>query len=140
MYICILDLSKNFMTLVSPSTKKRETSKTFFGPLLNKFIENRPITIELKNNIVLIGVIREIDDLLNVKLEKPKYIGDKKASYPFLNDFDGESIEYTYIRGSSIKYIFLENIKSNMDKLIKESQKLTTELLSNTDIGPLQLS
>ncbi|CAD2099079.1 U6 snRNA-associated Sm-like protein LSm2, putative [Plasmodium vinckei] len=80
---------------------------TFFQQLAEK---NQHITIELKNDLQISGVLHSVDQYLNIKLTNISVNNPEK--YPHLL-----SIKSCFVRGSVVRYVFLPSNEVNIDKL-----------------------
>ncbi|EAA16362.1 Sm protein, putative [Plasmodium yoelii yoelii] len=80
---------------------------TFFQQLAEK---NQHITIELKNDLQISGVLHSVDQYLNIKLTNISVNNPEK--YPHLL-----SIKSCFVRGSVVRYVFLPSNEVNVEKL-----------------------
>ncbi|KAL9112071.1 MAG: hypothetical protein Q9227_003691, partial [Pyrenula ochraceoflavens] len=68
---------------------------SFFKTLLN-----HSLTIELKNDLILTGTLKSVDQYLNIKLDDISVADELK--YPHLS-----SVKNVFIRGSVVRYVYL---------------------------------
>ncbi|GKY94740.1 U6 snRNA-associated Sm-like protein LSm2 [Mayamaea pseudoterrestris] len=66
---------------------------SFFKTLVGK-----EVAVELKNDVVLMGVLHSVDQYLNIKLLQVRVVNPEK--YPQLT-----ALENCFIRGSVVRYI-----------------------------------
>lgn len=66
-----------------------------------KTLESKQVTIELKNDLEIKGILHSVDQYLNCKLQQVKVLnGDK---HPHLN-----SVSNVFIRGSVVRYVHID--------------------------------
>ncbi|WEJ94082.1 U6 snRNA-associated Sm-like protein LSm2 [Yamadazyma tenuis] len=65
-----------------------------------KTLVDQEVTVELKNDMEIKGVLKSVDQYLNLKLDNISCTNDVK--YPHLN-----SVKNLFIRGSTVRYIHL---------------------------------
>ncbi|KAF7845865.1 hypothetical protein BT93_L0257 [Corymbia citriodora subsp. variegata] len=66
-----------------------------------KTLVNTPLTIELKNDILIRGTLKSIDQYLNIKLDDITVLNEEK--YPHLS-----AVRNIFIRGSVVRYVHLD--------------------------------
>ncbi|KAH6691600.1 small nuclear ribonucleoprotein LSM2 [Plectosphaerella plurivora] len=65
-----------------------------------KTLIDQEVTVELKNDIQIRGVLKSVDQYLNIKLEDIQVVEELK--YPHLS-----SVKNVFIRGSVVRYVHL---------------------------------
>lgn len=65
-----------------------------------KTLTNQTVTIELKNDIRIRGILKSVDQYLNIKLDDIEVLD--LAKYPHLS-----SVKNMFIRGSVVRYVML---------------------------------
>ncbi|OAA32765.1 small nuclear ribonucleoprotein LSM2 [Moelleriella libera RCEF 2490] len=70
-------------------------SHSFFKTLIDQ-----EVTVELKNDIQLKGILKSVDQYLNIKLDDISVVEEPK--YPHLS-----SVKTVFIRGSVVRYVHL---------------------------------
>ncbi|KAI9179339.1 uncharacterized protein BJ171DRAFT_515203 [Polychytrium aggregatum] len=65
-----------------------------------KTLVGQPVTIELKNDLQIRGVLVSVDQFLNIKLDDIKVIDEQK--FPHM-----ASVRNCFIRGSVVRYVQL---------------------------------
>ncbi|KAG7050237.1 U6 snRNA-associated Sm-like protein LSm2 [Colletotrichum scovillei] len=71
------------------------TPASFFKTLID-----HEVTVELKNDIQIRGILKSVDQYLNIKLEEISVVEELK--YPHLS-----SVKNVFIRGSVVRYVHL---------------------------------
>lgn len=66
-----------------------------------KTLTNTPITLELKNDILIRGTLKSVDQYLNLKLDDIQVLNEDK--YPHLS-----SVRNIFVRGSVVRYVHLD--------------------------------
>ncbi|RKF61067.1 U6 snRNA-associated Sm-like protein LSm2 [Erysiphe neolycopersici] len=65
-----------------------------------KTLVDHEVTVELKNDILIKGTLKSVDQYLNIKLEEIQVLDDLK--HPHL-----ASVKNVFIRGSVVRYVHL---------------------------------
>ncbi|KUJ11130.1 small nuclear ribonucleoprotein LSM2 [Mollisia scopiformis] len=65
-----------------------------------KTLVDQEVTVELKNDILLRGTLKSVDQYLNIKLDQISVVDELK--YPHLS-----SVKNVFIRGSVVRYVHL---------------------------------
>ncbi|KAK0376013.1 U6 snRNA-associated Sm-like protein LSm2 [Colletotrichum paranaense] len=65
-----------------------------------KTLIDHEVTVELKNDIQIRGILKSVDQYLNIKLEEIAVVEELK--YPHLS-----SVKNVFIRGSVVRYVHL---------------------------------
>lgn len=65
-----------------------------------KTLVDQEVTVELKNDIEIKGVLKSVDQFLNLKLDNISCVNEDK--YPHL-----KSIKNLFIRGSTVRYVHI---------------------------------
>ncbi|KAK7403376.1 U6 snRNA-associated Sm-like protein LSm2 [Neonectria magnoliae] len=65
-----------------------------------KTLIDHEVTVELKNDIQLKGILKSVDQYLNIKLDDIQVVDELK--YPHLS-----SVKNVFIRGSVVRYVHL---------------------------------
>jgi small nuclear ribonucleoprotein (snRNP)-like protein len=65
-----------------------------------KTLTNTPLTVELKNDLMIRGTLKSVDQYLNIKLDDITILNE--AQYPHLS-----SVKNIFIRGSVVRYVHL---------------------------------
>ena len=78
---------------------------------LFKTLTNTPLTVELKNDLLIRGTLKSCDQYLNIKLDDITVLNE--AKYPHLS-----SVRNIFIRGSVVRYVYLD--ASRVDKGLLE--------------------
>ncbi|KAL9067540.1 MAG: hypothetical protein Q9161_006818 [Pseudevernia consocians] len=65
-----------------------------------KTLVDHEVTVELKNDISIKGVLKSVDQFLNIKLDDIQVVEELK--YPHLS-----SVKNVFIRGSVVRYVHL---------------------------------
>mmetsp|Transcript_7519 Transcript_7519/g.20010 ORF Transcript_7519/g.20010 Transcript_7519/m.20010 type:complete len:94 (+) Transcript_7519:189-470(+) len=65
-----------------------------------KTLVGKEVTVELKNDLAITGVLHSVDQYLNIKLNNTKVVNEIK--YPHMM-----SVKNCFIRGSVVRYIQL---------------------------------
>ncbi|PNP57143.1 hypothetical protein THARTR1_02985 [Trichoderma harzianum] len=65
-----------------------------------KTLIDHEVTVELKNDIQLKGILKSVDQYLNIKLDDIQVVEELK--YPHLS-----SVKNVFIRGSVVRYVHL---------------------------------
>ncbi|KAK3311127.1 uncharacterized protein B0T15DRAFT_388345 [Chaetomium strumarium] len=81
--------------LVLGSQKKLTRKHSFFKTLID-----HEVTVELKNDIQIRGVLKSVDQYLNIKLDNIQVLEELK--YPHLS-----AVKNVFIRGSVVRYVHL---------------------------------
>lgn len=81
--------------LILRRTEQRIRHCSFF-----KTLTNQTVTIELKNDIRIRGILKSVDQYLNIKLDDIEVLD--LAKYPHLS-----SVKNMFIRGSVVRYVML---------------------------------
>ncbi|KAF7555368.1 hypothetical protein G7Z17_g2193 [Cylindrodendrum hubeiense] len=76
-----------------------------------KTLIDHEVTVELKNDIQLKGVLKSVDQYLNIKLDDIQVVDELK--YPHLS-----SVKNVFIRGSVVRYVHLPS--SSVDTQLLE--------------------
>lgn len=71
------------------------------------------LSVQLKNDLVIEGVLKEIDANMNLKLD----VSQTRANLPAYM----QNLSSVYVRGSSIRYITMDKMDVSKDKLEKLS-------------------
>ena len=66
-----------------------------------KTLVGKEITVELKNDLTITGILQSVDQYLNIKLSHMK-VGEISDKYPHL-----QSVRTCFIRGSVVRYIHM---------------------------------
>ncbi|EAS36053.3 small nuclear ribonucleoprotein LSM2 [Coccidioides immitis RS] len=104
--LVILSSFPPFLLLLSRGTwafERAHTGKTSVTMLFFSFFKtltNHTVIIELKNDIRIRGILKSVDQYLNIKLDDIEVIDLDK--YPHLS-----SVKNIFIRGSVVRYIVL---------------------------------
>ena len=86
-------------------------SHMLFFQFFQSLVEQRAtVTVELKNDVAITGLLQSVDQYLNVKLANVSIENPEK--YPHL-----VSLRNCFIRGSVVRYIHLVPQNINVDKL-----------------------
>ncbi|KDN65867.1 putative U6 snRNA-associated Sm-like protein LSm2 [Colletotrichum sublineola] len=72
----------------------------FLKPSFFKTLIDHEVTVELKNDIQIRGILKSVDQYLNIKLEEISVVEELK--YPHLS-----SVKNVFIRGSVVRYVHL---------------------------------
>eukprot|EP01120_Amphizonella_sp_Union-15-10_P001303 TRINITY_DN11370_c0_g1_i1.p1 TRINITY_DN11370_c0_g1~~TRINITY_DN11370_c0_g1_i1.p1 ORF type:complete len:102 (+),score=19.71 TRINITY_DN11370_c0_g1_i1:44-349(+) len=75
-----------------------------------KTLIGKEITVELKNNLCIIGTLHGVDQYLNLKLTDISVVEEEK--YPHLM-----SVKNCFIRGSTVRYVHLKKNTLDVDVL-----------------------
>ncbi|KAI5300831.1 U6 snRNA-associated Sm-like protein LSm2 [Ascosphaera atra] len=75
-----------------------------------KTLVNTPVIIELKNDIRIRGILKSVDQYLNIKLEDIEVLD--LVQYPHMS-----SVKNMFIRGSVVRYVVLPSEKVDTDLL-----------------------
>ncbi|CAK9191161.1 unnamed protein product [Sphagnum troendelagicum] len=75
--------------------KQRELFFSYFKELVGK-----EVTVELKNDLAITGILHSVDQYLNIKLENTRVVDE--AKYPHML-----SVKNCFIRGSVVRYVQL---------------------------------
>jgi len=87
---------------------------SFFKTLIGK-----EVTVELKNNLCIVGTLHAVDQYLNLKLTDISVIDEDK--YPHMM-----SVKNCFIRGSTVRYVQLN--KDDVDvELLQDAARLEAE-------------
>lgn len=76
---------------------------TYSQPVFRSFFKtltNQTVTVELKNDIRIRGILKSVDQYLNIKLDDVEVLDLDK--YPHLS-----SVKNMFIRGSVVRYVML---------------------------------
>mmetsp|Transcript_13923 Transcript_13923/g.26758 ORF Transcript_13923/g.26758 Transcript_13923/m.26758 type:complete len:94 (+) Transcript_13923:148-429(+) len=65
-----------------------------------KTLTGKEVTVELKNDLAITGILHSVDQYLNIKLNEIRVVDDKR--YPHLM-----AVKNCFIRGSTIRYVTL---------------------------------
>lgn len=71
-----------------------------------KTLVDQEVTVELKNDIEIRGLLRSVDQYLNLKLDNVSCANQE--TYPHLN-----SVKNLFIRGSTVRYVHIN--KNSVD-------------------------
>merc|ERR1712224_876749 len=87
-------------------------SKAFDHALLLFFktLTGKEVTVELKNDLAITGILHSVDQYLNIKLNEIKVVDESK--HPHLM-----AVKNCFIRGSVVRYIQLPQDKIDTDLL-----------------------
>lgn len=66
-----------------------------------KTLVDQEVTVELKNDLVVKGILKSVDQYLNLKLDNISSTNETK--YPHLT-----SVKNLFIRGSTVRYIHMD--------------------------------
>ncbi|CAK9855467.1 unnamed protein product, partial [Sphagnum jensenii] len=89
--------SRVLPTCVSSPTHKHE-QLLFFSYF--KELVGKVVTVELKNDLAITGILHSVDQYLNIKLEDTRVVDE--AKYPHML-----SVKNCFIRGSVVRYVQL---------------------------------
>ncbi|KAF9436202.1 U6 snRNA-associated Sm-like protein LSm2 [Entomortierella beljakovae] len=65
-----------------------------------KTLVGQPVTVELKNDLAITGVLVSVDQFLNIKLDNIKVVDEER--YPHML-----AVKNCFIRGSVVRYVQL---------------------------------
>ncbi|TGZ84172.1 U6 snRNA-associated Sm-like protein LSm2 [Ascodesmis nigricans] len=65
-----------------------------------KTLVDHEVTIELKNDLKITGILKSVDQFLNIKLDEIRVVEEGK--YPHLS-----AVKNVFIRGSVVRYVHL---------------------------------
>ncbi|CAK9192681.1 unnamed protein product [Sphagnum troendelagicum] len=65
-----------------------------------KELVGKEVTVELKNDLAITGILHSVDQYLNIKLENTRVVDE--AKYPHML-----SVKNCFIRGSVVRYVQL---------------------------------
>ncbi|EEH59503.1 uncharacterized protein MICPUCDRAFT_13695, partial [Micromonas pusilla CCMP1545] len=65
-----------------------------------KTLMGKQVTVELKNDLAITGLLRSVDQYLNIKLQETVVVDE--ARYPHMS-----SVRSCFIRGSVVRYVQL---------------------------------
>jgi len=74
-------------------------SKMLFFSFFKTLIESE-VTVELKNDLLIKGVLRSVDQFLNIKLDNISVVDEDR--YPHMS-----AVKNVFIRGSVVRYVHL---------------------------------
>ncbi|CZS75540.1 unnamed protein product [Fusarium graminearum] len=74
-----------------------------------KTLIDHEVTVELKNDIQLKGILKSVDQYLNIKLDDIQVVEELK--YPHLS-----SVKNVFIRGSVVRYVHLPEAAAQQAK------------------------
>jgi len=83
------------LTILKQWSNKEMLFFSFFKTLVDQ-----EVTIELKNDIEIRGVLRSVDQYLNLKLDNISCVN--QTQYPHL-----QSVKNLFIRGSTVRYVHM---------------------------------
>ncbi|KAK0660816.1 hypothetical protein QBC41DRAFT_330770 [Cercophora samala] len=75
-----------------------------------KTLIDHEVTVELKNDIRIRGVLKSVDQYLNIKLDNIQVVDELK--YPHLS-----AVKNVFIRGSVVRYVHLPSGSVDVDLL-----------------------
>merc|ERR1711977_513363 len=75
-----------------------------------KTLTGKEVTVELKNDLAITGILHSVDQYLNIKLNEIKVVDESK--HPHLM-----AVKNCFIRGSVVRYIQLPQDKIDTDLL-----------------------
>ncbi|CAP67912.1 uncharacterized protein PODANS_1_17870 [Podospora anserina S mat+] len=75
-----------------------------------KTLIDHEVTVELKNDIRIRGVLKSVDQYLNIKLDNIQVVDELK--YPHLS-----AVKNVFIRGSVVRYVHLPSQSVDIDLL-----------------------
>jgi len=78
--------------------------------LFSTYVRLAQITVELKNDVAISGVLVSVDQYLNIKLTKTKVVEEER--YPHMR-----SVRNCFIRGSVVRYVQLPHQFVDIDVL-----------------------
>lgn len=67
-----------------------------------KTLVDQEVTVELKNDIEIKGILKSVDQYLNLKLDNISCVNETK--YPHL-----QSVKNLFIRGSTVRYVHMNS-------------------------------
>lgn len=67
-----------------------------------KTLVDQEVTVELKNDIEIKGILKSVDQYLNLKLDNISCVNESK--YPHL-----QSVKNLFIRGSTVRYVHMNS-------------------------------
>ncbi|KAK1317344.1 hypothetical protein QJS10_CPA05g01200 [Acorus calamus] len=73
-----------------------------------KELVGKEVTVELKNDLAIRGILHSVDQYLNIKLENTRVVDQDK--YPHMGikrPWDKLSVRNCFIRGSVVRYVQL---------------------------------
>ncbi|KAF9099675.1 U6 snRNA-associated Sm-like protein LSm2 [Mortierella sp. GBA35] len=76
----------------------REDTALFYS--FFKTLVGQPVTVELKNDLAITGVLVSVDQFLNIKLDNIKVVDEER--YPHML-----AVKNCFIRGSVVRYVQL---------------------------------
>merc|ERR1712224_31602 len=80
------------------SRKVKRSTMLFYS--FFKTLTGKEVTVELKNDLAITGILHSVDQYLNIKLNEIRVVDDKR--YPHLM-----AVKNCFIRGSTIRYVTL---------------------------------
>lgn len=81
-----------------------------------KTITNREVTIELKNDLKIVGVLKSVDQFHNIRIDDIQVLNLEQ--YPHL-----AAVRSLFIRGPSIRYAYLPKDAVDTDLLQEASRR-----------------
>lgn len=81
-----------------------------------KTLTNQTITVELKNDIKIRGILKSVDQYLNLKLDEIEVVN--LSQYPHLS-----SVKNMFVRGSVVRYISLPSEAVDKELLLEATRK-----------------
>jgi len=75
-----------------------------------KTLVGKEVTVELKNDLAITGILHSVDQYLNIKLTDTRVVNDSK--YPHMT-----SVKNCFIRGSVVRYVVLPGDSVDVDIL-----------------------
>ncbi|KAH6606480.1 hypothetical protein Trco_005633 [Trichoderma cornu-damae] len=90
-----------------------------------KTLIDHEVTVELKNDIQLKGILKSVDQYLNIKLDDIQVVEELK--YPHLS-----SVKNVFIRGSVVRYVHLP--AASVDTQLLEDATRRGEILCSANM------
>ncbi|KAJ5698827.1 hypothetical protein N7462_000832 [Penicillium macrosclerotiorum] len=93
-----------------------------------KTLTNQTVTIELKNDIRIRGILKSVDQYLNIKLDDIEVLELDK--YPHLS-----SVKNMFIRGSVVRYVMLPRSEVDVGLLEDATRRgvVLTKVFNSTE-------
>lgn len=91
-----------------------------------KALKGNEVTVELKNDLVIQGILHSVDQFLNIRLTDVQAVDSKQHPYMM-------SVKNCFIRGSVVRYVMLPSEKVDVELLQESTLREQTQKPSETN-------
>ncbi|KAL6076238.1 U6 snRNA-associated Sm-like protein LSm2 [Balamuthia mandrillaris] len=109
-------------TFSKTKEKRREKERMLFYSFFKSLV-GKEVTVELKNDLAIRGILHSVDQYLNIKLEDISVVDEEK--YPHML-----SVRNCFIRGSVVRYVQIP-AKEVVPELLQDSARIEAREAKN---------